>query len=164
MDVVFALQRQHRSALLMLRECITACPAEVWVSGPEKRPFWRIAYHAAYFGHLYLVQNEEAFQPWERHREGANFTWSDEEDEVLEPYDKEDLLGYLDQVIGRVDATVAGLDLSAGSGYHWYPEMTKLEHQILSIRHVQGHVGQLSELLMQHGIDTHWISKGVARV
>ncbi len=29
----------------------------------------------------------------------------------------------------------------------------------MSLRHIQGHVGQLSELLMAHGIDTDWVSK-----
>jgi hypothetical protein len=37
--------------------------------------------------------------------------------------------------------------------------MTKLSHQIMNVRHIQGHVGQLSELLMQRGIDTDWVSR-----
>jgi hypothetical protein len=37
--------------------------------------------------------------------------------------------------------------------------MTKLEHEILSIRHLQGHVGQISERLMEAGIDLDWISR-----
>jgi hypothetical protein len=37
--------------------------------------------------------------------------------------------------------------------------MGKLSHQILNLRHLQGHVGQLSELLMARGIDIDWVSK-----
>jgi hypothetical protein len=29
----------------------------------------------------------------------------------------------------------------------------------MNLRHLQGHVGQLSELLMAKGIDTDWICK-----
>lgn len=37
--------------------------------------------------------------------------------------------------------------------------MSKLSHELMNLRHTQGHVGQLSELLMARGIDTDWISK-----
>jgi len=37
--------------------------------------------------------------------------------------------------------------------------MSKLSHQIMNLRHIQGHVGQLSELLMAKGIDTDWTAK-----
>lgn len=59
-----------------------------------------------------------------------------------------------------VDTTVDSLDLdTADSGYHWYPNITKLEHEILSIRHIQGHVGQLSERLFEANIETNWMSR-----
>lgn len=37
--------------------------------------------------------------------------------------------------------------------------MSKLSHELMSLRHIQGHVGQLSELLMRDDIDTDWIGK-----
>ena len=40
--------------------------------------------------------------------------------------------------------------------------MSKLSHELMNLRHTQGHVGQLSELLMARGIDTDWTSKATA--
>ncbi len=37
--------------------------------------------------------------------------------------------------------------------------MSKLSHQLMNLRHRQGHIGQLSELLMARGIDTDWVAK-----
>jgi hypothetical protein len=37
--------------------------------------------------------------------------------------------------------------------------MSKLSHELMNLRHIQGHVGQLSELLMVAGIDTRWIAR-----
>ena len=42
----------------------------------------------------------------------------------------------------------------------WYPGMAKLSHELMNLRHLQGHVGQLSELLLARGIETDWIGKG----
>ena len=59
-----------------------------------------------------------------------------------------------------LDRWIDALDLDTlESGFDWYPNMPKLDHMMLNIRHLQGHVGQLSELLMAHGIDTDWVSR-----
>ena len=59
-----------------------------------------------------------------------------------------------------LDPTVDALDLEAQeTGIPWYKDMSKLSHELLTLRHLQGHVGQLSELLMARGIDTDWIGK-----
>ncbi len=56
--------------------------------------------------------------------------------------------------------TVDHLDLAAGeTGFSWYKNMGKLSHQLMNLRHIQGHVGQLSELLMAKGIDTDWVAR-----
>ncbi len=142
----------------MLRETVEKCPDEIWVSGEHPRNFWRIAFHAVFFTHLYLQQNEAAFRRWDKHRDHCDVLWAEPPD--VEAYSRADILQYIDLVDESVDATVDGLDLDTQeSGFDWYPNTPKLDHQILNIRHVQGHVGQLSELLMARGIDTDWISK-----
>lgn len=142
----------------MLRQCVERCPDEVWTSGTHPRTFWRIAYHAVFYAQLYLPQNEAAFEPWEKAREHAAGLW--ENPPVLEAYSQAEILEYIDLVSSQVDETVKTLDLdSKDSGFHWYPNFDKLSHEIMNIRHIQGHVGQLSELLMMHGIDTDWVGK-----
>jgi hypothetical protein len=142
----------------MLRECVELCPDELWAGRDAPRDYWKMAYHAAFFGDLYSGQNEAAFKPWSKHSEDALEIEKDVP--AAEPLTKADVVAYIDDLIGRVDATVDGLDLdTSDSGFHWYPNITKLEHELLSIRHIQGHVGQLSERLFAAGIESSWISR-----
>jgi hypothetical protein len=165
MDVRFALKRQYHAGLEMLRECVEKAPEDVWLSGAHPRNFWRIAYHAAFYTHFYSGQTIEDFQPWEKHREGVTDLWSDANPPVVEPYTKAEILEYIEHVNSLIDQTVDHLDLDCETtGIPWYKEMGKLEHEILTIRHLQTHVGQLSELLMANGIDgEYWSSKGIKR-
>jgi hypothetical protein len=185
MNVAHELKIQYHGGLGMLGECIRRCPEDLWLApnppeqiatdpdNPEwngiERPFWRIAFHNAYFTHLYLGQNEAAFMPPPEHlavkkRGDFDAMWS--APWSLEPYElvagaraisRKDLAEYLAFVDALVDPTVDGLDLDhPESGFELYPGLTKLGHQLLNLRHLMGHVGQLSELLMLRGIDIEW--------
>ncbi|MBV6457986.1 MAG: hypothetical protein HONBIEJF_01107 [Fimbriimonadaceae bacterium] len=179
------LKFQYHSGLEMLTECIRRCPEDLWIApnppnpvaaspdNPDwngvERPFWRIAFHNVYFTHLYLGQNEAAFMPppaalTVRSRPDFEAMWH--APWALEPYElvtaahpvsRDELLEYLHFVDGLVDATVDGLDLEhPASGFELYPGFTKIGHQLLNLRHLMGHVGQLSELLMLRGTDIEW--------
>lgn len=185
MDLRHELKVQYHGGMSMLADCIRRCPDDLWVApnpptpviaspdNPEwngvERPFWRIAFHNIYFTHLYLGQSEAAFIP--PHEALAVRSRPDFQDMwhapwALEPYElapeappavRADLLDYLAYVDGLVDRTVDGLDLEdPASGFELYPGFTKLGHQLLNLRHLMGHVGQLSELLMLRGIDVEW--------
>ena len=143
----------------MLRECVELCPQELWAGPGAPRDYWKIAYHAAFFGHLYLLQNEAAFKPWSKHND-AVIDDEGEDATPVEPYTKDETLGYIDDIRGLIDSTVDGLDLDTSDpGFPWYKNIDKLEHELLSIRHIQGHVGQLSERLFAAGIESSWISR-----
>jgi hypothetical protein len=177
MDVRAAFKEQFHAALAMLADCIRRCPADLWANPSPMwddgdriiyRPFWRIAFHAAYFAHLYLGQGEDAFEPWPARRpayfEGMwHKPWDLEPFELPEdadPLTQQELLDYIEFVDSLVDKTVDGLDLETqDSGFHWYPTLGKLSHELLNLRHLQGHVGQLSELLIARGVDSDWISR-----
>jgi hypothetical protein len=169
MELKSALKEQYHAGFAMLRDCVEKCPDELWTSGEHPRYFWRIAFHAAYFTHLYLVQNEDAFEPWHECPKGKHEEiWQLSAD--VEPYElpvgaeafsQQETLAYISYVDRLFDPTIELLNLDSDeSGFHWYPNMSKLSHELLNLRHLQGHVGQLSELLMAQGIDTRWISKG----
>lgn len=156
-----ALIGQYRAALAMLRQQIEACPEDVWVGGEHPRNFWRIAYHALFYTHLYLMQREEDFVPWEQQRDRASDLWPEEvpPPPVVEPNSQAEMLTYLDFIYENVEEWVDRMDITTQDpGFHWY-KIPKLDHQILNVRHLNGHVGQLSEILMAHGIDTGWVSK-----
>lgn len=127
----------------------------------------------AYFTHNYLLQNESAFNrsaaDWPTAVRSALGVDDTQQAVDVEPYElyinaepltQAQMLEYIGHVRSLVDSTVDGLDLETqDSGFSWYPNIGKLSHQLLNLRHLQGHVGQLSELLMAHGIDTSWIAK-----
>lgn len=162
-----ALKEQIHASLAMLAQCIERCPDDLWGSGTHPRAFWRITFHAVFYAQLYMGQNEAAFQPWPGHREdvaallnGAAEIEPYEFPKETIPYTQKEMLGYLAHVDSQVDSTVDALDLETfDSGFSWYRNIGKLSHELLSLRHTQGHLGQLSELLMARGIDTDWISR-----
>lgn len=168
MDLRQVLEEQYHAGLAMLAQCVEKCPESLWLEGEHPRTFWRIAFHAAFYTHLYLGQNEEAFQPWPGRREGIHHgLWHPpfevepyELPEDAEIYRSNETLDYIRFIDALVDPTVDRLDLdSDATGFSWYKNMTKLSHQLMSLRHLQGHVGQLSELLMARGIDTDWVAR-----
>jgi hypothetical protein len=157
LDLEGALREQYGAGLAMLRQAVERCPEDVWTSGVHPRTFWRIAYHAAFYTHLYLGRTEEDFRPWSKHRDCASL-WEDPPEEA--PFSRSEMLEYVDEIQARLGELIQALDLEAEStGFSWYPNMTKLSHQILNVRHLQGHVGQLSEILMARGLDVDWVSK-----
>lgn len=183
MPIRAALKEQFRAAIAMLVDCVEKCPDDLWTSpttvetwddAPERfciRNFWRIAFHGIYFTHLYMGQSVESFQGPEDlsvgQREDFAGLWDKSWD--IDPFEipeasaqpaKREMLAYIAHVDALVDPTVDGLDLDAQeSGIPWYKNFPKLNHELLTLRHLQGHVGQLSELLMARGIDSDWVSR-----
>jgi hypothetical protein len=185
MDIKNALKEQNHAALAMLAQCVELCPDDLWMEEliqadppagfkkPEwpavNRTYWRIAFHAAMFGHLYMEQEVSDFSPPPEHLERFTDLWTTGTpvDEPFEfpadtvPPSQADVLGYIKWIDDRVDSVIDGLDLDREDcGFPWYRNISKLSHSMLSFRHVQGHIGQLSELLMSRGIDVDWSAKG----
>jgi len=148
----------------MLADCVRACPDDLWTSGePAWRAYWRVTFHAAFFTHLYLGQGESAFQPWPDCPPQYTPLWQGaayEHRTIDEPITQQSMLDYIAYIDAIVAPSVDALDLDSDeTGFPWYPDMSKLSHELMSLRHLQGHVGQLSELLMARDIDTDWIGK-----
>ncbi|MGC4043295.1 MAG: hypothetical protein QM758_05790 [Armatimonas sp.] len=172
MNLRLALIEQYRAGLGMLAQCVEICPDDLWTAGTPPREFWRIVWHTAYFTQNYLVQTEDEFNrsagDWPeavRSALGVNTTQRAMDVEPYErpagitPLTRQELGEYIEGISRSVDSTVEGLDLDReDTGFSWYPNMTKLSHELMNLRHIQGHVGQLSELLMARGIDIDWIS------
>jgi hypothetical protein len=150
-----ALKSQYHAGLRMLRLAIEACPDDLWAKDAHRNAFWLVAYHVLFYTHFYLEPHADDFRPWERHRPEVQYMsraapgGAGEEgagragDERFEPYSKRDLLEYWEACDARVDAAVDALDLtSPESGFYWYA-MSKVEHQMLNLRHLGHHAGQL---------------------
>lgn len=157
-----ALKGQYHAALEMLREPIAACPDELWQAGRHPRQFWRLAHHTLFFAHLYSEQNSEAFVLWTKERDPISYDLESPDDPT--PFSKEELLAYWDHIDQTIDEKLDRLDLDhPDSGFPWYPNFPKFDHQLLSIRHIQEHAGQLRDRIMDAGLDPAWIGRGRRR-
>ncbi|MFN8061148.1 MAG: DinB family protein [Vicinamibacterales bacterium] len=152
-----ALKAQYHAALAMLREAVERCPPAEWTNAGHKNAFWQVAYHTLFFTHLYLQRDEVAFQRWAQHRGGDDGTSG-------APYTQTQVLEYWSFCDGIVDGAVDALDLdSPESGFSWY-RMSKLEHQLVNIRHIQHHGAQLADRLRSAAnIGIVWVSSGRSR-
>jgi hypothetical protein len=149
------LKSQYRAGLAMLREAIEQCPEDLWYSTEPTNAFWQVAYHVLFFTHLYLQPDEQSFRPWKHHQSNCQHPDGipDRADPnsplplIPIPYTKAQALEYCQFCTEMVETAVDALDLrSPNSGFHWYP-ISKLEHQIVNIRHIQHHTAQLADRL-----------------
>jgi hypothetical protein len=157
-----ALASQYDAGLSNLREAIEVCPDRAWNSAEDENRFWHIAYHVLFFTDLYMTVREEEYRPWpEGRREavplGENPFDPEAEFDDSDDYSREQLLGYLEEVRGRIDEELAGHDLSGPSGFSWLP-MSRLEAHIYNIRHLQHHTAQLVDRMREReGVHVAWV-------
>ncbi|MQA89422.1 MAG: DUF664 domain-containing protein [Gemmatimonas sp.] len=161
------LKSQYHAGLAMLRQTIDQCPEELWSDDEPVNAFWQVAYHALYFTHLYLQPDEAFFRPWPghqpdvQHEDGIAGTPDPASDLPLipRPYTKEQTLAYWQFCDDMVDDAVAALDLQRPtSGFSWY-RVSKLEHQIINLRHLQHRLAQLADRLRsKEGVGTRWVA------
>ena len=165
MNTLGVIQSQYQAALTMLEQAISRCPNELWVDPSRSTSFWQVAYHALFFTHLYLAPSEETFQPWAKHRDEYQFLgalpWPPHRAPIInDPYTQAEVLEYLDFCSSAVNAQMEGMNLEGNSGFDWLP-FTKFELCLYSLRHLQNHVGELSERLATFGnINVNWIGRG----
>jgi hypothetical protein len=148
-----SLKSQYHAGLAMLGDATRRCPDALWLDDRPTNAFWQVAYHALFFTHFYLQTNEAAFRPWQGHQgdvqnpDGIAGPPDPESGLPLipRPYTKEEVLAYWRFCDERVDGFVDALDLTSGeSGFWWYP-IPKLEHQLVNLRHLGHHAGQLAD-------------------
>lgn len=152
------IKRQYRAAILMLRQAIELTPDTLWNWGTHPRTYWRIAYHALGYAHLYLYEDLATWQKWEKARNDCAILEGGVEQ--VEPYTRQELLDFADLILAEIDLRIDALDLDSSScGFGWYPGVTRVELLLLSLRHIHGHLGQLHEHLISHGLDVDWIGE-----
>lgn len=158
-DVASALKRQHHAALAMCRQAVNDCPDHLWTEGEHPRNYWRILFHALAYLHLYLYEDLKSWKRWPKHVVENTYLDGDDVAES-EPYTKQEMLELLELIDGEVDARIDALDLAnPKSGFTWYPNVSRVELMILSLRHFHGHLGQLHELLIAEGEDIEWLGQ-----
>ena len=160
------LKSQYHAALAMLESVVERFPEERWTQSDAVNAPWQVAYHVLFFTHLYLQPEEATFRRWLGHRPAQHEDGiagpADSESElplVPDAYGKEEVLDYLRFCDALVDPAMDSLDLHRpDSGFYWY-DVSKLEHQLINIRHVQHHAAQLADRLRSEaGLGTRWVA------
>jgi hypothetical protein len=162
-DLRSILKSQYHAAIEMLGKAVQLCPDDLWLSSEHPNAFWHVAYHTLFVTHMYLQSSVEAFRPWEQHRDTYQFLGPvpgnpQLDPKIGEPYSKAQILEYLQLCKAAIDGAVNGLDLAAkDSGFPWY-KMSKLEHQLVNLRHLQHHTAQLADRLRRSaGLGVGWV-------
>lgn len=164
------LWKQFGAAIDMLDADLMACPDSLWrqpvwpaLSAPSERTeFWYIAYHALFWLDLHIFGSEEGFAP------PAPFSLVEQEDATgplpNRIYSRDELRAYLTSLRQKCRANIETMtDERARQpvNFPWMKEgenVSYVELQLYSMRHIQGHAAELSLLLGQHGVqlDNDW--------
>ncbi len=160
------LWAQFGAAIDMLDNALASCPDVLWrqpvwpnppeqQDQPQRAEFWIISFHALFWLDLYLHGSEEGFVP------PAPFHPVPPEDlddpSIIQPYTQEQLRGYLAELRQKCQITIETMTDERARQPANFPWMERvnlsyLELQMYSMRHVQEHAAQLSLLLGQHGV------------
>ena len=167
MDIRPALKSQYHAALKALRIAVEKCPDAQWSRAADGRAtFSRVAYHTLFFTHFYAQQDQSVFAPWEHHRDEAHaigpIAWEGNRPaKASTDYTKDEILDYWRFCDAGLDGWIDALDLEAPQcGFPWYT-MGTLEHQLLSLRHIQHHAAALSARLRREGgVEIPWVGRG----
>lgn len=156
--------QQFGSAIDMLEEAIRLCPDELWTAAlwedtedARYGHFWFIAYHSLSWLDLYLTGSREGFKPPAPFIRGAL---------PENPYTKDDISKYLKDCREKCQTVIEGLsDEKARQICHFeWMDLSFLELQLYSLRHVQEHSSQLRYFLGRNGIATNdWVARVEAK-
>jgi hypothetical protein len=164
-----ALWRQFGAAIDTFDNALAACPPALWTQRlwhdppdqplppwcpPQFAEFWFLAYHTIFWLDLYLTgAPEEEFAP------PAPFAWLEIDDAPPpeRPYTPEALRAYLATTRRKCHATLLGLTDEQARRPVEYPwaegkDVSFLELQLYTMRHVQEHAAQLNLFLGQQSV------------
>lgn len=164
--------QQFGAAIDMLGDALHACPHELWRyqmwedpdDGQEYGELWFVVYHTLYWVDLFLTGTREGFTPPERFQ-----LYAKGPDGRLPktPYTKEDLQAYLAECRQKCQTAFEGLtdeSAQAPCDIPWMKDITFLELQLYSMRHVQEHAAQLNLILGQAtDFASDWVPRARSR-
>jgi hypothetical protein len=154
---------QYRAALEMLEDVIHKCPDDLWDKRNYESAYWRIVYHILFYTALYLDPKNHV--PYKDHKPNYNRlgTVNDKGQPVIigKVYSKEEMLWYTDSIYHNCEDAIMQTEIEEDSSIEWL-SMSNGEMHLYNIRHIQHHIGQLTERLHQNGIRSiRWEGSGM---
>jgi hypothetical protein len=165
-----SLISQHRAAIAMLRDAVEKYPDAQWLDNGQTNAPWQIAYHTLFFAEYYTRLTWEDYTPWLNHGvetqvpDGIPGPPDPNSDLPLipDPFSREQIIQYANNCMENMERWINAMDLtSTESGFYWYT-ISKLEHQIVTIRHTQHGAAQLADRLRSldpQGEGVKWFGK-----
>lgn len=156
------LKSQYQASLQTMRVIIDKCPLELWTNESFANKTWHICYHALFYTNLYLSQDENNVETWNKSKLHYQFMgkveWTTDFDPQLAlPYSQDEMVEFCLFVESRLDTIFKTNDFDRESGFHWLP-FNRFELYLYTLRHLQHHIGQLIErLAVSYNISTPWI-------
>lgn len=152
--------QQFGAAIDMLDDAISLCPDRLWTAvlwkdtdDVQYGQFWFVAYHTVFWLDLFLSGSAAGFAPPAPFIRGALPETS---------YTKDQIRTYLHRCRKTCQSTIEALtDEKADQRcvFDWM-ELSFLELQLYSMRHVQEHAAQLSLVLGQHEVEgLDWVAQ-----
>lgn len=164
MNISESFRSQYAAALEMMRHAIQHCPDFAWDDERYGNRSWHIAYHALFYAALYLSPGEDVAEMWEKarphHQWLSKSAWTPElGGNVVIPYSKVELLEFTDYIESRLATAFDQTPYDAPSGFSWI-SFNRFQLHIYNLRHLQHHIGQLSERVRQtSGQGTGWVGR-----
>lgn len=151
---------QFGAAIDMLDDAIRLCPDALWTAvlwddqeDARYGQYWFAAYHTLFWLDLFLTGSSKGFTPPAPFIRGSL---------PESPYTKDQVRGYLQQCRQKCKSAIEALTDEQAYRvcvFEWM-EVTFLELQLYSMRHVQEHAAQLNLLLGQNHVEgLDWIPK-----
>jgi hypothetical protein len=147
-----AVWGQFGAAIDSLEAAIDACPEHVWGDRARQPEYWYIVYHTLFFLDYNLADSEAGFAP------PPPFTLSELDPTGVLPdrvYSRDEMRRYLAHGRERCRARIREMNeaqAAAPCGFN-RRNMSRFEHLIHSLRHVQHHTAQLN-LMLRQAIDS----------
>jgi hypothetical protein len=160
------LVSQFHAALCTLGACIDRCPESLWIAPVGNLKFCQVAFHAVFFGDLYLGKDVKSLRLQPFHQANPQFFRDYEELEDRPQqllYDKPGIQAYVQHVRRNANEVIAAEtaeSLSVKPGFDWL-KFTRAEVHAYNTRHLQHHAAQLSlRLRLDAGIEIPWVGTG----
>jgi hypothetical protein len=157
---------QYEATFCMLQACIDRCPDGAWQGPVANLKFSQVAFHALFFGDVYLSRDLDSFRSQPFHREHADvFADYDElgDRERKAVFEKAFILEYLQHCREKAKEVIAAETtetLNAQAGIDWI-KFSQAELHVYNMRHIHHHVAQLSlRLRLDTGEDIPWVGSG----
>lgn len=161
-----SLLSQFQAALCTVDRCVTLCPERTWHALIGNMTFDQVAFHAIFYGDVYLGPDLASLKTQAFHQEHAA-VFADYEE--LEPqkqvavYEKGFISAYIEHCRTKAEAVIGAeseASLAKNPGFDWL-KMPRAEVYIYNLKHLQHHAAQLSlRLRLDDGIEVPWIGMG----